>query len=87
MKTPPLQVTLYTRPGCHLCDEAKKQMLPVLAEVGAVLNEINIDTDAALRALYSDDVPVIFLGARKIAKHRVDLSQLRRQLASARKGS
>ena len=61
-------------------------MAPVLAEFGAVLEEINIDTDSALRALYADDVPVVFLGARKIAKHRVDLSQLRRQLASAQKG-
>ncbi len=79
-------LTLYTRPGCHLCEEAKKQMAPLLAEFGAALREINIDADAALLALYGDDVPVIFLGGRKIAKHRVDLLQLRRQLASAQKG-
>ena len=84
-KPPALQITLYTRPGCHLCEEARQQMAPVLAEFGAELLEVNIDADPALRDLYSNDVPVIFLGARKIAKHRVDLVQLRRQLADAQK--
>ena len=81
-----LQVTLYTRPGCHLCEEAKQQMAPLLAEFGAELREINIDADPALRELYTHDVPVIFLGTRKIAKYGVDLRQFRRQLADARKG-
>jgi len=58
----------------------------MLAEFGAELLEVNIDADPALRDLYSNDVPVIFLGARKIAKHRVDLAQLRRQLADAQRG-
>jgi glutaredoxin len=76
----PQDVTIYTRPGCHLCEEAKTQIAPLLAEFGARLTEINIDEDADLRARYDYDVPVIFLGARKIAKHRVDLIQFRRQL-------
>lgn len=79
----PLVVTLYTRPGCHLCDEAKRAMAPLLAEFGAALREVNIDADPALRARFTNDVPVIFLGDRKIAKHRVDLARLRRQLAGA----
>ena len=74
-------VTLYTRAGCHLCEEAKAQMAPLLREFGAVLREVDIDRDPALRAEYGDDVPVIFLGDKKVAKHRVDLAQLRRQLA------
>jgi glutaredoxin len=76
----PRDVTIYSRPGCHLCDEAKQQIAPLLAEFGARLTEINIDEDANLRARYDYDVPVIFLGARKAAKHRVDLAQFRRQL-------
>jgi glutaredoxin len=76
----PLDVTIYSRPGCHLCEEAKSQIAPLLQEFGAHLTEINIDEDAQLRALYDYDVPVIFLGARKAAKHRVDLLQFRRQL-------
>jgi glutaredoxin len=80
----PRDVTLYSRPGCHLCEEAKAQMAPLLTEFDARLTEINIDEDAELRARYDYDVPVIFLGARKAAKHRIDLAQLRRQLRGAR---
>jgi glutaredoxin len=76
----PRDVTIYSRPGCHLCEEAKKQLAPLLQEFGARLTEINIDEDWQLRARYDVDVPVVFLGARKVAKHRVDLVQFRRQL-------
>ena len=76
----PRELTLYTRPGCHLCDEAKVMMAPLLGEYGATLREVNVDADPALRERYTNDVPVIFLGSRKVAKHRLDLAQLRRQL-------
>lgn len=83
----PLDVTLYTRPGCHLCEEAKAQIAPLLQRAGARLCEVNIDADPALRALYDYDVPVILLGARKVAKHRVDLEQFRKQLEEARRSA
>jgi len=76
-------VTLYTRPGCHLCEEAKAAMAPILREFGAVLQEVNVDEDALLKERYGEDVPVIFIGPRKAAKHRVDLAQFRRQLQDA----
>ena len=79
----PLEVTLYTRQGCHLCEEAKAQIRPLLEEFGASLREVDIDTDPELRERYTNDVPVIFLGARKVAKHRVELKQFRQQLARA----
>ena len=81
--TEPLEVTLYTRPGCHLCDEAKLQIAPLLAEFGVRLREVNIDANPELRERYNADVPVIFLADRKIAKHRVDPNQFRRQLLEA----
>ena len=79
----PRDVTIYSRPGCHLCEEAKTQLAPLLREFGAHLTEINIDEDSELRARYDYDVPVIFLDARKVSKHRVDLPQFRRQLLNA----
>jgi glutaredoxin len=79
----PRDVTIYSRPSCHLCEEAKAQIAPLLKEFGARLTEINIDEDPGLRARYDYDVPVIFLGARKAAKHRVDVAQFRRQLRDA----
>jgi glutaredoxin len=80
----PRDVTLYTRPGCHLCDEAKHAMAPILLEFGARLREVNIDLDPALHARYTNDVPVIFLCSRKVAKHRLDARQFRRQLEQNR---
>ena len=76
----PRDVTLYTRPGCHLCDEAKSAIAPLLYEFGAALREVNIDDDPILKERYGWDIPVIFIGQKKAAKHRVDLDQFRRQL-------
>ena len=79
----PRGVTLYTRPGCHLCEEAKAKIAPLLVEFGATLREVNIDEDPDLKERYGADIPVIFIGARKVAKHRVDVAQFRRQLRDA----
>jgi glutaredoxin len=79
----PRVITLYTRPGCHLCEEAKALIEPLLSEFGAALREVNIDEDAVLRQRYGTDIPVIFIGSRKVAKHRVDPVRFRRQLGNA----
>ncbi len=76
----PHDLTLYSRPGCHLCDEAKKQIAPLAARYGARIREVNIEADPILRARYNEEVPVLYLGPRKVAKHTVNLDQLRRQL-------
>lgn len=80
-----LEVTLYTRPGCHLCEEAKSLIAPLLAECGARLREVNIDGDPELQERYNLDVPVIFLAGRKVAKHRIDPIEFKRQLLEARR--
>jgi len=79
----PLEVTLYSRPGCHLCEDAKAVIAPVLREFGATLREVNIDGDAALTERYAWEIPVLFIGGHKAAKHRVDVAQFRRQLQEA----
>ena len=80
----PLEVTLYTRPGCHLCEDAKEVMRPLLKEFGGILKEVNIDEDRELTERYGVDIPVILVGGRKAAKHRIDAHQFRRQLEEAR---
>jgi glutaredoxin len=80
----PREVTLYTRPGCHLCEEAKAAMAPLLSEFAAVLREVNIEKDEVLEERYGLEIPVIFIGARKAAKHRVDVEQFRRQLQDSK---
>ena len=82
----PRDVTLYSRASCHLCEEAKAAIAPLLREFGAVLREVNIDEDAVLKERYGWDIPVIFIGTHKAAMHRVDLAQFRRQLGEATRG-
>src|ERR1700687_4600885 len=82
----PREVTFYTRPNCHLFLEAKTAIAPLLREFRVRLVEVNIDEDAVLVERHGYDVPVIFLGGRKVAKHRVDLKQFRRQLEQAGEG-
>jgi glutaredoxin len=80
----PRQITLYTREGCHLCDEARLAITPLLKEFGTTLREVDIDDDPTLHDLYTNDVPVIFVGAQIAGQHRVDLTRLR-QLLERRK--
>jgi len=75
--TQPPSVTLYTREGCHLCDEARR----VLQEHGLVPEEIDIDTDAALREQYDQCVPVVVMDGRLRFRGRVEPVLLRRILA------
>src|SRR5258708_25133035 len=79
----PRDVTLYTRPGCHLCDEAKAAIAPLLHEFGATLREVNIDADPVLKERFGWDITVIFIGQRKVAKHLVHMEQFRRPLQDA----
>ncbi len=76
----PREITMYTREGCHLCDEAKAAMTPLLSEFGAKLREVDIDEDPVLLERYNDDVPVIFLGGLLFAQHRIDPVLLRQRL-------
>ena len=80
----PRDVTLYSRPGCHLCEDAKAAIVPLLREFGVVLREVNIDEDPVLQQRYGWDIPVIFIGTHKAAKYRVDVAQFRRQLEEGR---
>jgi glutaredoxin len=80
----PRDVTMYMREGCHLCEEAKAAIAPVLAALGARLQEIDIDDDPVLLARYTNDVPVIFIGPHFFAQHRIDAARLRRSLENAK---
>jgi glutaredoxin len=76
-------VTLYSKAGCHLCEEAKAAIAPLLREFRATLREIDIEGEATLMERFGCDIPVIYIGRKKAAKHRVNLEQFRRQLQDA----
>jgi glutaredoxin len=75
------RVTLYTRAGCHLCEVAKQNLLAARRRAPFELEEIDIDSDAALQKLYNEEVPVVAINGRKAFKYRVDPQALLRALA------
>jgi glutaredoxin len=74
------KVTIYTRPGCHLCEEAKSAIYSSGCGEEFVLEEVNIDDDPLLRERYGYDIPVIFINGTKVFKHRVDPQEFKRKL-------
>ena len=74
------RVTLYSRPGCHLCDDARVVIEAVCAELGESYDEINIDDDAELRERFTDEVPVTFVDGRQHDFWRVSADRLRAAL-------
>jgi hypothetical protein len=75
-------VTIYSRPGCHLCDEMKAVVKRVAQSVAISLSEIDISGDGALEASYGLEVPVLVVDGRKAAKYRITEGELRRILSA-----
>ncbi len=73
-------VTLYTRPGCHLCDDARAALERLRAEAPFALQEIDIETDDALHARYLERIPVVALDGEELFDYFVDEEALRRRI-------
>ena len=65
------RVILYTRPGCHLCEEARAEIVAAGCEDEYLLEEINIESDPALVELYGWEIPVIHINGIKAFKYRL----------------
>jgi glutaredoxin len=75
-----MKIRIYSKPDCHLCDEAKETIQRVTKRLPIEIEIINIEKDAELQNQYRYDIPVIFLDDRKIFKHRVDEEKLKQIL-------
>ena len=78
MSTPTL--TLYSRPGCHLCDEARGALERVRARAPFALREVNIETDDSLLRRYLERIPVVALGDEELCEFFVDEAALEDRL-------
>jgi len=76
-----IALALYSKPGCHLCEEMKDTVQRVAQEHGYPVEEIDISADALLEARFETEIPVLFVNGRKAFKYRVTESELRRRLA------
>jgi glutaredoxin len=74
------RVTLYSRPGCHLCDDARAVVEEVCTELGESYVEISVDDDPDLRRRYGDEVPVTLVDGARHDFWRVDPARLRTAL-------
>lgn len=74
------RVTLYGRPGCHLCDVAREVIELVCAEVGTTYAEVDIDSDPELLRRFGEEIPVTFVDGRQHDFWRVDPARLRAAL-------
>jgi glutaredoxin len=77
-------VTVYSRPGCHLCEEAIATLRRLQRELGFRLAERDIDADEALQRAYFERVPVIALDGEELSDFFVDEAALRERLESRR---
>jgi glutaredoxin len=73
-------VTLYGRPGCHLCDEARLVLQRIRATHPFRLEEIDIEADDALLKRYLERIPVIAFEGEELFDHFVEEEALRRKL-------
>lgn len=75
------RVVLYTRPGCRLCDEVKRQLYALTGELGFSVDEVDIESEPALRVRYGHDIPVVMVEGREAFRHRFDGAGLRKLLS------
>jgi glutaredoxin len=78
-------VTLFTRPGCHLCDEAREAILAMRADVPFELSEVNIDQDRVLLARYLERIPVVTVDGEVVSELEFERDSLRAVLDTVRR--
>jgi glutaredoxin len=75
------EVIVYSRKGCHLCEIVKESLAKLHKRGGFKWREIDVDSDAEVRRLYNDEVPVVFINGRKAFKYRMDEQEFLRKLS------
>lgn len=77
-------VVIYSRPGCHLCEEAKRAIESAQCDDEYTLDEINIESELELLRLYRNDIPVITINGEEAFRHRLTPDEFRQRLYQAR---
>ena len=76
------RLTLYTRAGCHLCEDMQSALEELFGPGSFALDRVDIDADPALRARYDTEVPVLLDGELELCRHFLDPVAVRERLAS-----
>ena len=76
------RITLYGKPGCHLCEYAREAVQQVRARRPFELDEVDITLDPALEARYRERIPVVAIDGREALELVIEATELERCLAS-----
>lgn len=74
---PMTKVVIYSKPDCHLCEEAKVVIQSAGCSARFTLEEVNIESDPELKRRYRYDIPVITIDGVEAFRHRVSLEEFR----------
>lgn len=77
-------VTVYSKPGCHLCEDAMAVLGGLQGELGFTLRELDIEADERLHRAYFERIPVVELDGEELCEHFVQEAILRERLESRR---
>ena len=75
------RITVYSRPGCHLCEEALVELAPLAAAAAATIEEIDIDQDDALLLAHLERIPVVLVDGVEVCTLFVEADAVRSALA------
>lgn len=78
-------VTLYGKPGCHLCDDARAVIVAAGEEHDLELTEVDITLEPRLHPAYAERIPVVEIDGQEVFQHFVDPAALARVLTGATK--
>ena len=81
-----LQLRIYTRRDCCLCEEMKSVIREAKASCPITLDEIDVDSSAEFQVLYGEEVPVLFINGRKAFKYRVTARALQERFEREKGG-
>ena len=80
MKPAAIELTLMTRPGCHLCEEMKHALEQAARGLEVRLQEVDISQSQELESRFGNDIPVLLVNGSRAFKHRATVDELRRRL-------
>ena len=83
----PVPVTLYTREGCHLCEDAAAALATLARDLPIEVTPVNVDLDLALLERFNDPVPVIAVVDEVVTAAPIDLGAVRTAVSAALEGA
>ena len=75
-----MKLTLYGKPGCHLCDDARKALAAVREDLDLSIDEVDVSSDPALFHRYGERIPVLAIDGEDVLELGFDEASVRRAL-------